>query len=140
MCGRRIVLLTTLTMMMALLAPAARAAPSVSFDVSPTTARIGATVAFTASASTDDGATITALNWDFGDGSAGSGASASHAYGSAGTRTVTLTATDSNGATASAQRSELGAPALPSRTTVTVTHTRSPGTAATTNSVDRCSV
>lgn len=105
MCGRRIVLLTTLTMMMALLAPAARAAPSVSFDVSPTTARIGATVAFTASASTDDGATITALNWDFGDGSAGSGASASHAYGSAGTRTVTLTATDSNGATASAQRS-----------------------------------
>src|ERR1700742_2085018 len=95
----------TSVMVLALGAPAARAAPSVGFDVSPTTARVGASGAFTAGASPDDGAAITALGLDFGDGTGGSGASVAHAYGSAGTRTVTLTATDSNGATASAQRS-----------------------------------
>ncbi|HWI73086.1 MAG TPA: PKD domain-containing protein, partial [Baekduia sp.] len=84
-------------------ATAQAAPPSVDFAASPGTARIGATVSFTASASGNDGATITALDWNFGDGTGASGAAASHAYNNAGNRTVTLTATDSNGEQASAQ-------------------------------------
>ena len=51
---------------------------------------------FDASSSTG---TITAYNWNFGDGSTGSGQTVTHFYGSAGTRNVTLTVTGNGGAT-----------------------------------------
>jgi PKD repeat protein len=101
--GRRSVLMA-LVGLLAFGAGTARAAPSVSFDASPSTARIGATVTFTGSATTDDGASIAALDWSFGDGATGSGARTSHTYNDAGNETVTLTATDSTGATGSARR------------------------------------
>jgi PKD repeat protein len=97
------VIVSTALVVVALGAGTASAAPpSVDFGLSPATARVGATVTFTASASGADGATIAALDWSFGDGASGSGVVAGHAYASAGTRTATLTATDSNGETASA--------------------------------------
>ncbi|HEU4974387.1 MAG TPA: PKD domain-containing protein [Baekduia sp.] len=76
--------------------------PQAGFDVSPATARVGATVSFTAHATAQGDATIASYAWDFGDGSTGSGDSASHAYDSTGAKTVTLTVTDSNGEQATA--------------------------------------
>lgn len=103
MCGRRSGLMALVALLVLTFGVGtARAAPSVSLNASPSTARVGAAVSFTATASPDSGATITGLAWNFGDGTTGSGASVSHAYGSAGTKSVTVTATESTGATASA--------------------------------------
>jgi len=59
----------------------------------------GDTVTFDGSTSYDTDGTITAYNWDFGDGSSASGSSATHVYTSQGTHTVTLTITDNSGLT-----------------------------------------
>jgi PKD repeat protein len=84
---------------------ASAAPPSVDFDVSPPTARVGATVGFHGSAHGADGAGIASVGWDFGDGTGtGGDLTVAHAYTSTGTRTVTLTATDVNGESASASR------------------------------------
>ena len=71
--------------------------PSARFTVSPESPQVNETVAFT-DASTDDG-TITARDWDFGDGTTDSGETVSHSYASAGDYTVTLTVTDDEDAT-----------------------------------------
>jgi PKD repeat protein len=74
----------------------------------PDAAKIGQSVAFTASAtdpSPADTAAGFAYTWNFGDGSTGQGANAAHTYAAAGTYTVTLTATDKDGASKSVTRS-----------------------------------
>jgi len=57
------------------------------------------TVTFDGSTSSDPDGTITAYNWDFGDGSSASGSSTTHVYTSQGTYTITLTVTDNAGLT-----------------------------------------
>lgn len=63
------------------------------------TAKVGQTLTFDASASTDDG-TIVANRWSFGDGGKADGATVTHAYAAAGSYTVTLELTDDAGAKA----------------------------------------
>jgi PKD repeat protein len=77
--------------------------PSASFSASATHPPVGSSVSFDATGSSDPnlGASITAYQWSFGDGTTATGATASHAYPSAGVRTVTLSVTDSLGFTAS---------------------------------------
>jgi len=48
--------------------------------------------------SSDPDGTITAYNWDFGDGTTGTGPSPTHAYATAGTYNITLTVIDDNNA------------------------------------------
>jgi len=76
--------------------------PIAIFTASPLTGTAPLLVDFDATASippTD--ATITAYDWDFGDGSTGTGAITSHTYATEGTYTAELTVTASNGNTAS---------------------------------------
>jgi PKD repeat protein len=79
-------------------AAVARAAPpTADFSSTPSTARVGSPVSFSANASGAGGATIASYSWNFGDGgSSGGGASVSHAYTSTGNKAVTLTVTDNN--------------------------------------------
>lgn len=60
------------------------------------TVDVGATVSFDGTASTGS---VSAYNWDFGDGSTGTGPTASHAYSTAGTFTVTLLVVSDAGST-----------------------------------------
>ncbi len=77
--------------------------PVASAAARPTTAPVGALVAFTAMGSTDNDGTITMYEWDFGDGSpvvSGSRAEAEqvyHAFQDEGVYDVTLTVTDDEG-------------------------------------------
>ena len=57
----------------------------------------GLTVNFDASGSTATGQTITAWEWEFGDGATGTGETTSHTYGAAGDQTVRLRVTTSTG-------------------------------------------
>jgi len=59
-------------------------------------------VRFSAGTSYDADGTITAYEWNFGDGSVGTGRSIDHVYTAAGTYTVTLTVTDDAGETSQA--------------------------------------
>jgi PKD repeat protein len=73
--------------------------PSASFTANPTSGQAPLTVQFTDQSS----GTITAWDWNFGDGSAHSSVqNPSHTYSSAGDFTATLTVTGSGGATSSA--------------------------------------
>ncbi|PZR54413.1 hypothetical protein DNL40_04900 [Xylanimonas oleitrophica] len=56
------------------------------------------------SASHDPDGTLTAYEWDLGDGTTATGVTATHTYASPGTYTVTLTVTDDRGATATARQ------------------------------------
>lgn len=77
-------------------------APTASFTATPT----GLAVAFNAGASTAPaGQSITAYNWNFGDGSPGaSGVTANHSYSTAGNFTAVLTVTSSSGVQASTSK------------------------------------
>src|SRR5207249_3505276 len=84
------------------------AAPVAALSVSPSSVKVGQSVAADGSASTDIDATpIATYSFDWGDGSAATGpkpgATAAHAYVSAGTYTVTVTDTAGNASTATAQ-------------------------------------
>lgn len=74
--------------------------PTAAFKYSPTDPLEGQSMLFDASSSKDDGS-ITAYDWNFGDGSSGSGVQVNHAFKVKGTYTVTLRVTDDRGATAS---------------------------------------
>lgn len=60
------------------------------------TVDVGATVSFDGTASTGS---VSAYNWDFGDGSTGTGPTTTHAYSTAGTFTVTLLVVSDGGST-----------------------------------------
>ena len=64
----------------------------------------GRRVRFSASGSSDTGATITRYSWSFGDGSSGTGVGPTHTYRNTASYTVKLTVTDSAGKTASVSK------------------------------------
>ncbi len=66
---------------------------STSFTISPVTAQVGQTVAFTASPL--GGTSPYTDSWSFGDGSSGSGGTVTHTYSATGTFQVTLSTQDS---------------------------------------------
>lgn len=74
--------------------PAANVAPQAAF----TTFVSGATVSLDGSSSIDPDGSLTAYQWDFGDGSTASGTTLDHTYTTNGTFTVTLKVTDNSGA------------------------------------------
>lgn len=78
----------------------ANMSPHASALVAPATIGVGDTVSFDASTSSDDDGTLTAWEWDFGDGAHGAGATIQHAYGRAGTYFARLTVRDDDGAPA----------------------------------------
>lgn len=63
------------------------------------TSKVGQSVSFNGSSSTDSDGTIISYAWAFGDGGSSAGSTVSHVYSSPGTYTVSLTVTDNNGAT-----------------------------------------
>lgn len=64
--------------------------PTAAFTVSGSQASVGESVQFDASGSNDPDGSITAYQWDFGDGSFAGGQTTSHTYNSTGTYTVEL--------------------------------------------------
>ncbi len=80
------------------------AAPTASFDFSPSQPSVGESITFDASGSSDSDGSIATYDWSFGDGSNMTGKTVTHSYGSLGDYSVSLTVTDSDGATAQATR------------------------------------
>ena len=73
-------------------------APTVSFTISPTTAKVGAEVSFgDAGSYAAAGRTIVSFHWDFSDGISKTGAFVQHDFAAPGTYTATLTVTDDLG-------------------------------------------
>jgi PKD repeat protein len=75
-------------------------APTASF----TSTTNGLTATFDASGSSDIDGTITAYQWNFGDGNTGTGGAPVHTYAASGTYPVSLTVTDNQGASHSLQQ------------------------------------
>jgi PKD repeat protein len=74
------------------------AAPSPTFVFSPGSPQIGQAIVFNADQSTAaSGHTLTAFNWNFGDGATASGSIATHAYSTAGAYNVVLSVADDTG-------------------------------------------
>jgi PKD domain len=75
--------------------------PPVARTVAPTTATLGQLLTFDATASydPDDGESVTAYRWDFGDGTTAATAVATHAFSGSGAHVVTLRLTDPIGLT-----------------------------------------
>ena len=71
--------------------------PTSNFTISPGSVKIGETVYFNGSLSTDSDGRIVNWEWNFGDGSSGRGEKTTHVYAKAGTYSVTLKVTDNNG-------------------------------------------
>jgi hypothetical protein len=76
------------------LGPCSAPAEGVALDWVPPTPRVGAAVAFSATAS---GTLPLAFTWDLGDGTTAGGATVTHAYSTEGLYTVTVTATNCGG-------------------------------------------
>ena len=83
------------------LAPRPNQPPTARFTISPSSPKVGDSVRFDASGSSDPDGQIVRYSWDFGDGSTGSGSKVTHIFSRAGSYTVRLTVTDDRGATAS---------------------------------------
>jgi hypothetical protein len=81
--------------------------PIASFTESATKVKVGDTINFDASGSSDPDGVIVSYNWDFGDATNGVGAIVNHAYSNPGTYTVTLTVTDDDGATKTASATKI---------------------------------
>ncbi len=90
--------------------------PPVASAGGPYSGNAGATLAFSAAASSDpDGDSLTFV-WNFGDGATGSGAAPTHVYAAAGTYTATVTVTDGRGGSATATAAvTIGTPPPPNR-------------------------
>jgi PKD repeat protein len=70
-------------------------APTPTFVFSPSAPQVGQTIVFNADQSASaPGHTLTAFNWNFGDGATGSGVTVSHVFAAAGTFTVVLSVID----------------------------------------------
>ncbi len=65
----------------------------------PYNGSVGQAIQFDGRASLDSDGTISAFDWDFGDGNTATGSTASHSYSQTGTYTVSLKVTDNGGAT-----------------------------------------
>lgn len=74
-------------------------APTANGTISPTTVPYQGTLSYNASLSNDPDGTITAYNWNFGDGTTSTSVSGTKAYSAPGSYTVTLKVTDNKGAT-----------------------------------------
>lgn len=81
--------------------------PIASFTYYPQSGTQPLAVNFDAFASNDPDGSISAYQWDFGDGATGSGTPISHTYQGIGTFTITLTVTDNEGTTNSLTRDVL---------------------------------
>jgi PKD repeat protein len=86
---------------LAVAAPGAWAAPSVTVAPTTATVRVNQPVTLTATTTTDPGETAI-VAWTLGDGATGSGSSVTHAYAAVGTYTVTVAATAGNSPPATA--------------------------------------
>jgi PKD repeat protein len=75
--------------------------PMASPTASSTTVEPGQSITFDGSGSSDPDGTITAYEWDFGDGTTATGQQVTHTYADSGSYAATLTVTDDDGATAS---------------------------------------
>lgn len=76
--------------------------PIAALEFSPAVPKVGNTVFFDGSGSTDSDGTIVSWQWNFGDDVTGGGKTVTHQYSAAGTYTVVLTVTDNRGAVDSA--------------------------------------
>jgi PKD repeat protein len=85
------------------IAASGNAPPIASFTVTYSSS-VNWQVSFDASGSFDPDGTISAYDWNFGDGTTGTGSTATHTYAFRGTWTVTLTVTDNGGAQGSASQ------------------------------------
>ena len=79
--------------------------PTAEFSFSPSTATAGSAVAFNSSASSDADGSISAYEWNFGDGGSASGVAPEHTFSVPGTYPVKLTVTDSSGREAASTHS-----------------------------------
>jgi len=70
--------------------------PTASFEFSPASPQVGATVTFDATSSSDD-VGIARTNWEFGDGGTGEGEVTTHSYATAGDFRVVVAVTDTSG-------------------------------------------
>ncbi|MBM4202623.1 MAG: PKD domain-containing protein [Gammaproteobacteria bacterium] len=84
--------------------PPANVAPVASFTVTPTSGSSPLEVVANAGASSDSDGTITAFQWNFGNGTSAIGSVAGTTYTTNGSFTVSLTVTDDDGATATTTR------------------------------------
>ncbi len=80
--------------------------PVASFTVAKTTATVGEIIQFT-DTSTDSDGTVTAWEWNFGDGATSDQQNPTHAYAAAGTYTVSLVVTDDKGGQSAAATEEI---------------------------------
>lgn len=85
-------------------------APPIAEANGPYSGFAGATIAMTASGSTDSDGSIANYAWNFGDGTTGDGANVNKLYAAPGSYTVTLTVTDDDGATSADQATVTVAP------------------------------
>ena len=105
----------TRTVTIDLTGPVNTTAPDAAFVFTPANPTAGASMAFDASATTDEGVACgtCSYSWNFGDSSSGSGRIVTHIYAAAGTYVVTLTVQDTAGTTDTAVLAVTVAPAAP---------------------------
>jgi len=102
--------------------------PVAGFTMSAQSGEVPLTVDFSAVPSSDEDGTITAYEWDFGDGTAGAGKSVSHTYDAAATYVVMLRVTDDDGDFATARKTVYVLPGEPPGPAASFTASPSSGT------------